>query len=175
MHIGHNTPERLQNELIAQMSQVIFGMLVSSGRITMLGPFTLDREGGSYRTIPALLSYGFVLACTALVVFQGKFFCNFEDEYIAAGDEVVVSKAGKETYGLDRFFAGLQQRFHSGSLILVFFPVNIRKNGHIQCGWHKLWKSAEEKATSKAKAAAKKEQKTGKKKKSGRQRQQEQR
>jgi putative transposase len=39
-------------------------------------------------------------------MFFQKCLLNTEDEYIIAGDETVGSKAGKETYGLDRFFAG---------------------------------------------------------------------
>jgi putative transposase len=31
-----------------------------------------------------------------------------ESIYILAGDESIVSKAGKKTYGLDRFFSGRQ-------------------------------------------------------------------
>jgi hypothetical protein len=44
-----------------------------------------------------------------------------EEEYIAAGDEVVVSKAGKETHGLDHFFFGIQQRVIPGLSFFVFF------------------------------------------------------
>jgi hypothetical protein len=50
-----------------------------------------------------------------------------EDEYIAAGDEVVVSKAGKETYGLDRFFLGIQQGVISSLSFFAFSLVNVRE------------------------------------------------
>ena len=41
-------------------------------------------------------------------------------EYIAAGDEVVFGKAGKETYGLGRFFSSLQNRVIPGYRSLCF-------------------------------------------------------
>jgi hypothetical protein len=43
-----------------------------------------------------------------------------EDEYIAAGDEVVVSKAGKKTHGLDRFFSGCNNRSFRVSRFSLF-------------------------------------------------------
>jgi len=58
------------------------------------------------------------------------------DEYFIAGDEVVVSKAGKKTYGLDRFFSGVQQKVIPR---LSFFALSLvgeavcGKNGRILC------------------------------------------
>ena len=43
-----------------------------------------------------------------------------DHEYIAAGDEVVFGKAGKETYGLGRFFSSLQHRVIPGLSFLCF-------------------------------------------------------
>jgi hypothetical protein len=101
-------------------------------------------------------------------LFFKKRFLHSEDEYIAAGDEVVVSKAGKETFGLDRFFAGLQQRVIPGLSFFVFSLVNTREERSYPMRVAQIVKSAEEKAISKAKAEAKKKQKTGEKKKPGR-------
>jgi hypothetical protein len=41
----------LEKTIFRQMSQVIFGMLVASGRITMLGLSRWTEKGGSYRTV----------------------------------------------------------------------------------------------------------------------------
>jgi len=72
-----------------QMSQVIFGMLVANGRITMLGLSRWTEKGGSYRIIQRL--YYSVLPWKAIQwLFFRKRFLNPEDEYIAAGDEVIV-------------------------------------------------------------------------------------
>jgi putative transposase len=70
-----------------QMSQVIFGMLVASGRITMLGLSRWTEKGGSYRTIQRF--YHSVLPWKAIQwMFFRACFYKQKDEYIAAGDEV---------------------------------------------------------------------------------------
>jgi len=149
------------------MSQVIFGMLVSSGRITMLGLSRWTEKGGSYRTIQR-----FYHSVISWKVVQWLFFCKCflksEDEYIIAGDEVVVSKAGKKTYGLDRFFSGIQQQVIAGLSFFTFSLVNVREEQSYPMQATQMVKSAEEKAASKAKAEAKKVEKTGEPKRRGR-------
>ena len=46
-----NIAPLISKTTLRQMSQVIFGMLVASGRITMLGLSRWTEKGGSYRTI----------------------------------------------------------------------------------------------------------------------------
>jgi len=149
------------------MSQVIFGMLVTSGRITMLGLSRWTEKGGSYRTIQRF--YHSVLPWGAIhwLLFWVKLM-RPEDEHIVAGDEVVVSKAGKETYGLDRFFSGIQQRVIPGLSFFVFSLVNVQKEHSYPLQITQVVKSAEEKAASKSKAEAKKAKKTTEKRKPGR-------
>jgi len=146
------------------MSQVVFGMLVASGRITMLGLSRWTEKGGSYRTIQRF--YHSLLPWNAIQwLFFRKRFLKPEDEYIAAGDEVVVSKAGKETYGLDRFFSGIQQRVIPSLSFFAFSLVNVREERSYPMQAVQVVKSPEEKAASKAKAEARK---TAEKKKRGR-------
>lgn len=162
-----NIAPLLEKTTLRQMSQVIFGMLAASGRITMLGISRWTEKGGSYRTIQRL--YHTALSWPALHwLFFKESFLHAEDEYIAAGDEVVVSKAGQQTYGLDRFFAGLQQRVIPGLSFFTFSLVNVREERSYPLQTTQVVKSAEEKVISKTKAAAKKEKKTGEKKKPGR-------
>jgi hypothetical protein len=101
-------------------------------------------------------------------LFFQKCFLKTEDEYIIAGDEVVDSKAGKKTYGLDRFFSGIQQQVIPGLSFFTFSLVNVREEHSYPMQVTQMVKSAEEKAASKAKAEAKKVKKTGEKKKPGR-------
>lgn len=49
------------------------------------------------------------------------------DEYIAAGDEVVFGKAGKATYTIGRFFSSLQNRVIPGLSFFVFSVINVKK------------------------------------------------
>ena len=162
-----NIAALLEPTTFRQMSQVLFGMLAASGRITMLGLSRWTEKGGSYRTIQRF--YQSVLPWKAIQwLFFRKHFLKPKDEYIAAGDEVVVSKAGKKTYGLDRFFSGIQQQVIPGLLFFTFSLVNIREEHSYPLQTTQIVKSAEEKAASKAKAEAKKVKKTAEKKKPGR-------
>lgn len=68
--------------------------------------------------------------------FRKHLFCANE-VYLLAGDEVVVSKSGKKTYGLDRFFSSLVSKpilglsFFTLSLVSVeqrhSFPIQIEQ------------------------------------------------
>jgi hypothetical protein len=157
----------LEKTTLRQMSQVIFGMLAASGRVTMLGLSRWTEKGGSYRTLQRV--YHTVLAWPALHwLFFKESFLHADDEYLAAGDEVVIGKAGQATYGLDRFFAGLQQRVIPGLAFFAFSLVNLREEKSYPVQATQIVKSAEEKAASKAKAEAKKAQKSSEKKKPGR-------
>ena len=163
----------IEKTTLRQMSQVIFGMLVASGRITMLGLSRWTEKGGSYRTIQRF--YHTFLPWRAIHwQFFVKRFWKPEDEYMIAGDETVVGKAGKETYGLDRFFSGVQQQVIPGLSFFAFSLVNVREEQSYPLQVTQSVKSAEEKAASKAKAEAKKarrrsgQQKTGEKKRRGR-------
>jgi len=162
-----NIAPLLEPRTFRQISQVIFGMLAANGRITMLGLSRWTEKGGSYRTIQRL--YGSVLSWKAIQwLFFQKRFLKTEDEYVVAGDEVVDSKAGKKTYGLDRFFSGIQQQVISGLSFFTFSLVNVREEHSYPMQVTQMVKSAEEKAASKAKAEAKKVKKSGEKKKLGR-------
>lgn len=50
-----------------------------------------------------------------------------EHEYIAAGDEVVFGKAGKETHGLGHFFSGLQNRVIPGLSFFTFSVIDVQE------------------------------------------------
>ena len=159
-----NIAPLLKKTTFRQMNQVVYGMLVASGRITMLGLSRWTEEGVSYRTIQRF--YHSVVPWHAIHwLFFRKCFWKPEDEYLAAGDEVVVSKAGKETYGLDRFFSGIQQRVIPSLSFFTFSLVNIREERSYPMQAVQVVKSPEEKAASKAKAEARK---VAEKKKRGR-------
>ena len=81
-----------------------------------------------------------------------------DDEYIVAGDEVVVSKAGQHTYGLDRFFSGVEQQVIPSVSFFTFSLVNVRDAQSSPLQVTQTVKSVAEKAASKAQAAAKKGQ-----------------
>jgi hypothetical protein len=85
----------------------------------MLGISRWAERGGSYRTVQRFFStQALPWAQLSWLFFRQHLLCA-DDIYVLAGDETVVTKAGKQTHGLDRFFAGLYQKVVPG---LSFSP-----------------------------------------------------
>jgi len=112
--------------ILQQMSHVIYGMLISNGRITMLEISRWTESGGSYRTIQRLYHTPLLWLQIQWIFFISQL-QKPNAEYIAAGDEVVFGKAGKETYGLGRFFSSLQNRVIPGLSFFVFSVINVKE------------------------------------------------
>ena len=152
---------------LRQLSRVILGMLMMTGRVTMLGIARWTDKGGSYRTIQRL--YHSQIPWTAVLwAFFQKWLWDPKDEYLLAGDEVVCGKAGKETYGLDRFFSSIQQRPIAGLAFFAFSLINVREEKSYPVRIDQVVRSDEEKAASKAKKQARKNKEPGEKRKRGR-------
>jgi putative transposase len=111
---------------LRQLSQVVYGMLISNGRITMLELSRWTEKGGSYRTIQRLYHRPMLWLQIQWILFTSQFH-RTDHEYIAAGDEVVFGKAGKETYGLGRFFSSLQNRVIPGLSFFVFSLIDVQE------------------------------------------------
>ncbi len=89
-----------------QFSQIAFALLVMTGRVTMLGLSRWTGKGGSYRTVQRFFSTVLPWATLFWVFFRQHVY-RPEEVSLLVGDEVVATKAGKHTHGLDRFFASL--------------------------------------------------------------------
>lgn len=111
---------------LKQMSHVIYGMLVSNGRMTMLEISRWTERGGSYRTIQRWYHSRLLWLQIRWILFTSQLW-KADHEYIAAGDEVVFGKAGKETFGLGRFFSSLQQRVIPGLSFFVFSVIDVQE------------------------------------------------
>jgi len=112
--------------ILQQMSHVIYGMLISNGRITMLEISRWTESGGSYRTIQRLYHTPLLWLQIQWIFFTSQL-QKTNHEYIAAGDEVVFGKAGKETHGLGRFFSSLQNRVIPGLSFFVFSLIDVQE------------------------------------------------
>ena len=81
-------------------------------------------KGGSYRTVQRF--FATELPWTKLLV---KFFrthlCSAEDEFILAGDATTITKSGKLTHGIGRFFRGFARHVVSGLEFFVFSLVDV--------------------------------------------------
>ena len=87
---------------LRQLSRMALAMLVMPGRVMMLGLSRWAGKGGRDRTIQRVFSQALPWAMLFGVCFRQQ--VHRPDEVsLLAGAEVVVTKAGKHTYGLGRF------------------------------------------------------------------------
>src|SRR5260221_8707499 len=127
----------LSTTQLKQLRPIVLALLSMTGRVTMLGLSRWSEGGGSYRTLQRWfqtpLEWGVLLWAmirTHLLDPNGV--------YVLAGDDVVVSKAGKKTHGVGRFYSSIAQRpipslsFFALSLIDVnqrrSYPVTIEQH-----------------------------------------------
>ena len=89
-----------------QLATIAEAMLAMSGRITQLGLSRWTTQRGSYRTLQRFFQTPIVWR-EVLIRFFLKWLYDPTDTYLLVGDETVVGKAGKKTYGLDWFFSSL--------------------------------------------------------------------
>src|SRR5688572_12100935 len=94
---------------LRHLSRIALALLTMTGRITMAGIARWGGDGASYRTVQRFFST--LIPWPQLFwLFTRHHLLQPDDVYILAGDEVVVTKAGKTTFGLDRFFSSIYQK-----------------------------------------------------------------
>lgn len=92
-----------------QMERIIGAVLTMTGRVTMLGISRWADKGGSYRTVQRWFNTVQPWAQMSWLFFRTHLYRPGE-VYLAVGDESVISKAGKKTFGLDRFFSSIAHK-----------------------------------------------------------------
>src|SRR2546423_1577405 len=150
-----------------QLSRIAVALLVMTGRVTMLGLSRWAGKGGSYRTVQRFFSTVMPWAILLWVFFRHHVYCP-GDVYLVAGDEVIVTKAGTCTHGLDRFFASLYGKPVPGLAFFTLSLVSVQARRSFPIRVEQVVRSDAEKATSKAKAAAKQPKAPGAKRRPGR-------
>jgi len=114
-----------QPTTLRQLGRVIEAMLAISGRVTMKGLSRWSSKGGSYRTIQRLFN-------TPLNWLQLNWFLirhhlwDGDDVALMSGDHVVVTKSGKTTHGLDRFFSSLYGKAVPGLCFLSLSLLSVK-------------------------------------------------
>ena len=155
---------------LKRLGVLVQTMLTMTGRITMLGLSRWAEKGGSYRTIQRF--YNTVIPWgTILWLFFKAHLYRSATEYILVGDESVVTKAGKTTHGLDRFFSSIFGRPIPGLAFLAFSLVSLKERKSYPLLVEQVIRSDEEKARiqqEKAIKVARKRTGSKKKKKQGR-------
>jgi hypothetical protein len=94
---------QLTGTTLCQTSTIIQAILAMTGRVTMLNISRWAGDGGSYRTVQRFF-HSDIAWGKVFWAFFSRYAMWAKEEYVLAGDGVVVSKAGKHTFGLDCFF-----------------------------------------------------------------------
>lgn len=111
----------LNKTTFRQLLIIVPAMLAMTGRVTMLGISRWSSKGGSYRTIQRFFNSTIVWKKLNWLLINNHLMTS-TDAFILAGDETIVTKSGKRTYGLDRFFASLFGKPVKG---LAFFAISL--------------------------------------------------
>ena len=111
----------LDKSTLQQLNCIVLAMLAMTGRVTMLGISRWTGKGGSYRTIQRF--YNCTIAWAKVNwIFIRHHLLDPTDTIVIGGDETVVTKSGKKSYGLDRFFSSLYGKPVPG---LSFFTLSL--------------------------------------------------
>ena len=111
---------------LRQLGRVIEAMLSMSGRVTMRGLSRWSDRGGSYRTIQRFFNTS-LSWCHLQWLLIRQHLLDADDVVLMSGDHVVVTKAGKTTYGLDRFFSSLYGKTVSGLCFLSLSLLSVKR------------------------------------------------
>ena len=111
---------------LRQLSHVVFALLCIPHRATMLSLSRWAEKGGSYRTLQRVYQTPINWLVLHWTFIQAHLLSP-NGEYILAADEVVVSKVGKKTYGVGRFYSGLAQRVIPGVSFLSVSLIDVQQ------------------------------------------------
>jgi putative transposase len=110
-----------------KLTLIIEATLAMSGRVTMLGISRWAEKGGSYRSIQRFFNgtYDWSRLRWALIK---HYLCikGTDGVWLVAADEVVVTKSGKETHGLAKFYSSIQKKAVNGLCFLNLSLVNAK-------------------------------------------------
>src|SRR5688572_11615375 len=136
--------------LIRQFSRIALALLAMTGRVTMLGISRWTGKGGSYRTVQRFFATALPWANLFWLFFRTHLFQR-DQLYLLAGDETVVTKAGKHTPGLDRFFASLYGKSVPGLAFFTLALISTKERRSFPIAVEQVVRSAEEKAATPSK------------------------
>lgn len=134
---------------LRRLSRIVQALLSMTGRVTMLGISRWAGKGGSYRSVQRF--FNTLIPWTEMF---GKFFEQQlhqpAGEYFLVGDESVVTKSGKKTHGLDRFFSGLLSKTVKGIAIFALSLVSVEERRSYPLQVEQVVRSEAEKVAAKA-------------------------
>jgi len=110
---------------LRQLGRVVEAMLSISGRVTMKGLSRWSDKGGSYRTIQRLFNTPLNWLQLNWLLIRPPLW-EGDDVALMRGDHVVVTKSGKSTHGLDRFFSSLYGKAVPGLCFLSLSLLSVK-------------------------------------------------
>lgn len=116
----------LDTTTLRHLSRVTEAMLAMTGRVTMRGIARWAGQGGSYRTVQRLFTTSLSWATLQWVLIRHHLL-EPDDVILMGGDDVVVTKSGKQTYGLDRFFSSLYGKVVPGLGFLSVSLISVKR------------------------------------------------
>jgi hypothetical protein len=122
-----------------------------TGRVTITGIARWTDKGARVRTVQRFFASSLPWPHILWLLFRHHHF-HPEQTYILAGDETVVSKSGKKTYGLDRFFSSILQRPIPSVAFFSLALISTTSRRAVPLCIEQVVRTDAEKATSKAKA-----------------------
>lgn len=137
---------------IRQFSTIALALLAMTGRVTMLGISRWTANGGSYRTVQRFFSTVIPWASLFWLLFRNHLF-DPDDAYLLAGDETVVTKSGKHTPGLDRFFSSVYGKSVPGLAFFTLSLISTKQRRSFPISVEQVLRSAEEQAARQVKAS----------------------
>ena len=138
---------------IRQFARIALALLAMTGRVTMLGISRWSGSGASYRTVQRFFSTLIPWATLFWLFFRTHLFQK-DDVYLVAGDETVVTKAGKHTHGLDRFFASLYGKCVPSLAFFTLSLISTTQRRSFPMAVEQVLRTPDEKAALQAKASA---------------------
>jgi hypothetical protein len=100
----------LSTKTLKHFHLLIEASLSMTGRVTMLGISRWTEKGGSYRTVQRFFKETHKWAELRWLLIKSQLDKACLGTWILIGDEVVVTKSGKKTHGLSRFFSSIQNQ-----------------------------------------------------------------
>lgn len=107
------------------LCRVSEALLSMTGRVTMRGLARWSGKGGSYRTVQRFFNTPFNW-CHLQWLLIRHCLLESDDVMVMSGDHVVVTKSGKKTYGLDRFFSSLYGKAVPGLCFLSLSLISVK-------------------------------------------------
>ncbi|QEP42083.1 hypothetical protein D5085_02380 [Ectothiorhodospiraceae bacterium BW-2] len=109
-----------------RLVRIAEAMLSMTGRVTMLGLSRWSGRGGSYRTLQRFFHSTINWPQLNWSLFQSHLLGE-DTEWVMAADEVVVTKSGKKTYGLERFFSSIYGKTVPGLCFFSLSLINVKR------------------------------------------------